>query len=346
MKPRSTGILWKLILDIIRGILIFLLCLTVVRSPNVNAQMLPTLSAGSVHDKPASETDDETAINELIKTYFRQYAAATKLRSLTLLGLTIEKNRAYAVGLVREPAPDGKTTRMNTIGFILERIEASKWSIQPANRAISVQEINLSVPFTPQVPPGDWINSTNCGQAVLAMMFSYYGFFDHTPANSADIIAINTWLAQAYSNKYYSYDNGYYTTTEILAYTARNYAHYIDSYADENADWTPDRIKQEILAGRPVIVATYTNMDMVKSKRHLMVVRGVRLDVNGNVTQVIVNDPAHNLISGRGENYIYDVATFETAWARNNRAIVMIIPSPPPPQIEQKTHFQFRGNGY
>ncbi len=316
-----------------RGMIVFLLGLVMVGSPGVRAQEAmggPVVSPDRYTD---GQVDDRTAITGMIKVYFKQYAEAIRLKSLSLVDFTIEGDRAYAVGLATELWPGGKGLGPFTIGFTLERIKGSQWSIQPASRAISIQEINLAVPFTSQVPPGDWVKSTNCGQTSAAMLFAYYGFYSHSPADPTDIMAIDKWLAQAYNDQRFLDLNGYYTTTDRIAYLARNYAHYAYSYADENQDWTVDRIKHEIVAGRPVIVATYTNMDMVKSVEHLMVVRGVRLDASGNVTQVIVNDPGRSLASGRGENYVYDVATFETAWARNNKAIVVITPSATPLEV-------------
>ncbi len=325
----------KWILNLARAMAVLLLAQVMMHLPAVGAQRLPTESVQAALQESASEVDDEKVVNEVIKSYFKQYAVVANLKSISLLGLTIEGDRAYAVALVREPAPDGKTTQMNTTGFILERVDGDQWSIQPVKWIIPVREINLPVPFTAQVPPGDWFNSMNCGQTSAAMIFAYYGFYDHTPAAPTDITAINKWLAQAYNDQRFLDGNGYYTTTDRIAYLARNYAHFSNSYADESDDWTPDRIKQEIQAGRPVIVATYLNMDLTKPAEHLMVVRGVKLDANGNVIQVIVNDPGRSLANGHGNNYVYDVATFETVWARNNKAIVVIAPSLTPRELHR-----------
>ena len=284
----------------------------------------------------SEDTNDWDSAEKVLQSYLPQYAKDQNIISLKLQDLTIEGNQAYAIAIINDGTPSlfstelgqnneaigGKSERTNTIGFVLEKLGEESWSIKPSNEQKADQEINLPVPFTPQVPPGDWYNTKNCGQTSSAMIYAFYGFYNHTPANSGDISSINSWLAQQYGDNRFLESNGYFTSTTYLTNLAKVYGNFTKTYNGSN--WTNAQLKQEIQAGRPVIIATYTNMNTVDGAKHFMVLRGLRLDSNGNITHVIVNDPGRSLGSGRGENVVYDVATFQTAWAKNSKAVVVI----------------------
>jgi len=290
-----------------------------------------------------SNDGDKDAIEELLKTYLPQYAQDHGWQGLTINGLTIEGDRAYVVAQIEGSSVNLSPQELkyareavgedgipeNVVGFILEKDKINSWTIISDNDQTVASEINIPVPFTPQVPPGDWNNTKSCGQTSSAMIYAFYGFYGHSPANAQDIVAINSWLAQEYNDNRYLDENGYYTSTSMLSNLARNYAGYGNTYYGSN--WTLNQLKQEILAGRPVIIAVYTNMATSGGYKHFMVLRGLRLDDNGNITHVIVNDPGRSLASGHGENYVYSVATFENSWVRNSKAVVVIVSGGTPP---------------
>lgn len=66
----------------------------------------------------------------------------------------------------------------------------------------------LSVPWLPQVSPGDWANTKNCGQTVSLMVDGYYDRYSPT---SSDITNANQWLRTRFGDRRYLDANGYYT---------------------------------------------------------------------------------------------------------------------------------------
>ena len=58
-------------------------------------------------------------------------------------------------------------------------------------------QINLPVDFLPQVPPGTWSQTRNCGETAAAMIFAYYN--NQTPTEQ-DIRDIDDWFASHYSS--------------------------------------------------------------------------------------------------------------------------------------------------
>lgn len=296
----------------------------------------------SLTDQDSGDTNDEEDIRELLAEALPLYSKEHGFQGLTISGLTIEGDRAYAVAKVEGlavPMSEQDLLRAhenvgspyvpeNIVGFVLAKGNDNKWTIVSDDNQPFASEVNIPVPFTPQVPPGIWGLTKNCGQTSSAMLFAYYGFLGHSPAVPQDIININSWLAQAYDDNRYLDDNGYYTSVAQLSNLAKNYAGYSNSFYGTN--WTLDQLKQEINAGRPVIVAVYTNMSL-SGVKHFMVLRGLRLDDSGNITHVIVNDPGRSYESGHGENYVYPVASFVSAWAGNSKAVVMVVPGGTPP---------------
>ncbi len=205
----------------------------------------------------------------------------------------------------------------------------------PAANLMGVHDIRLpkDLPFTDQFLPNwtDHSSSLSCGPASSAMLYNYYGFYDHSPANDNDVRNINAWLASTYSDNRYitPADRGYYTAEGRMVEMAKNYAHFNKSYYAYN--WTTDQLKHEIEAGHPVILGVYTNMSTAgKNVPHYMVLIGVEVNDNGAVTAVYVNDPGKSA----GANNKYSVDALNNAWGKMSNEVVMILPDSvtPPPQ--------------
>lgn len=321
------------------GIIILAIIFSTYSSYTAKASSKPPPSTS-----PSGYQLSDAILQDDFSEYLIEYASKMGIEPLVLENITYEGSMAYAVAhstfestestyeklSITEEAIGGLGPGPRQFGFILTKSsDSSSWYVNPVSEAVVNQEYNLSVPFTPQVPPGDWSNTKNCGQTSSAMVFGYYGFYNYTSPNYDDITSIDTWLASHYNDNRYLDPNGYYTSTTMLTELAKSYGGFSQSYYGQN--WTIDQLKTQIQAGHPVIVAVYTNMN-TSSYKHFMVLRGVRLDSGGNVIQVIVNDPGHSLASGMGENYTYDVATFMNAWSKQGKAVTVVLGSSSPGQ--------------
>jgi len=178
----------------------------------------------------------------------------------------------------------------------------------------------LGVPFKSQIPPGTSATK-NCGQTSSLMVYSFY---DGTTPTEQGIKNIDDWLFQKYgsSQAINGYD-GSYTSTTILETLARNrgsekYGGFLLSYKD--VGWTLARIKQEINAGHPVIVAVTAgklpNRGYGYTGGHFVVVKGY------SSTHIITNDPGTKY----GESKYYLNSDFTAAMGSG--AVVMVIPNP------------------
>lgn len=177
----------------------------------------------------------------------------------------------------------------------------------------------LGVPFKSQIPPGTSA-SKNCGQTSSLMVYSFY---DGTTPTEQGIKNIDDWLFQTYgsSQAINGYD-GSYTSTTILETLARNrgsekYGGFPLSYKDNS--WTVARVKQEIDAGHPVIVAVTAgklpNRGYNYTGGHFVVAKGY------SSTHIIANDPGTRY----GESKYYLNSDFTAAMGGS---VVVVMPNP------------------
>lgn len=175
----------------------------------------------------------------------------------------------------------------------------------------------IDVPFKAQVPPGTWSESKNCGQASSLMVFSYYNGNIPTEQGIKDI---DDWLYGKYGDPVDNY-NGSYTTTTKLEKLAQEYAGFPDSY--KASGWTLNRLKQEIDAGNPVVVAVVanhlSNRNYDWSGGHFVVANGY------NDTHIICNDPG----TSNGNSKYYLNNEFLAAMNAESGSVVVIIPTKP-----------------
>ncbi len=165
----------------------------------------------------------------------------------------------------------------------------------------------LQVPFLPQVLPGDWPNTKNCGQAVSMMLKGYYG--NYSPASST-ITSANRWLATRLNNSRYLDANGWYTNfqgTNALGILVNEYCGLRCSPATGR---DVASILDELNKVRPVIVGV-----MIRSGRltdtngtaHWALAGGW----NARDQKILLNDPGANA----GRFIPYPVAEFQKSWA-------------------------------
>ncbi|MCK5413244.1 MAG: C39 family peptidase [Candidatus Pacebacteria bacterium] len=179
----------------------------------------------------------------------------------------------------------------------------------------------LDVPFKSQVPPGTWSETKNCGQTSSLMIYSFY---DETIPTEQGIKDIDDWLFEKYgSSQAINGYSGSNTNTVILETLAKEYGGFSDSY--KASGWTIEKVKQEIDAGHPVIVAV-TGAPLGQSyDGHFLVVKGY------TDTGIITNDP------GRTNGVItYSNKQFLNAMSSQGGAVVVVIdePSPTSPKLD------------
>jgi len=202
------------------------------------------------------------------------------------------------------------------------------FNVQQA-KALAAYGRELGVPFKTQYPPGtSWDDTKNCGQTSSLMVFCYY--WNTTPTVEG-IKNIDDWLHETYGDPINNY-NGWYTTTTKLARLAREYAGFSDSY--KASGWNLDRLKQEIDAGHPVIVAItagkipyrqptdpevnhYRNYEYTGG--HFVVVKGYA-EYRG-ISCIICNDPGTVL----GEGKCYYASDFKAAMDDQGGAVVVVV---------------------
>jgi hypothetical protein len=186
----------------------------------------------------------------------------------------------------------------------------------------------LDVPFLPQVPPGNWSDTRNCGQSSYLMVQSFY---KNNPVSESDIKSVDDWLKSEFNDDIRNY-SGNYTNISKLIKIARQFGGFED-FSILSGTQNIDLLKNHISEGNPVIVAVYTNMFLKGNMDvpHFMVLTGVDDEF------VYVNDPGKS----KGKNNQYNIADFLNAWKKQNYSAVVIIdgedgpslpPTPQPPQ--------------
>ena len=179
----------------------------------------------------------------------------------------------------------------------------------------------LDVPWIPQVPPGTWLKTMNCGQASSLMIFDYYKKTrppDATSDAPCRIWQINYWLDYRYPAKGYMNPSGNGKGTwRELPVLSKDFGGFEDS--SRHRGFTLDDLRNELSQGYPVIVGVFTDMAETGGASHWMVLTGI------DDTYVYVNDPGHSWESGKGK-YYYAINKFENCWARQGNTAVTIHP--------------------
>jgi sugar lactone lactonase YvrE/uncharacterized protein YvpB len=189
---------------------------------------------------------------------------------------------------------------------------------------------NIPVKWLPQVPPGGWPLSANCGPTSVLMVASYYA---GTTPTSNEIELIDQEMLKLFGypvnsdNGTDAGDNGTEPTGFNLATLASEYFNLPDSH--RYANWTIAQLQEELANRNPVIVAVFTHMSPADGyHKHFMVLVG--MDDNF----VYVNDPGRTWQQTHPGPLAYKLSDFKTAWKENaNNAVVVIHPNQPLPPL-------------
>lgn len=169
----------------------------------------------------------------------------------------------------------------------------------------TASRVLLDVPFLPQVPPGDWSNTRNCGVASAVMIEAYY--FGNTPTPE-DIIEADQWLHNRFGLPLNGGNGDYTNVFQIRAWLER------EGVPTRIGMGNLEVLRKLLFEGKPVLVAVYSNMNPAGGAKHAMVAVGID---NANI---YVNDPG----KVNGKNNTYPISQFLAAWSAQNNWYVTI----------------------
>ena len=183
-------------------------------------------------------------------------------------------------------------------------------------------EINLKVPFTPQAPHANWeLPYGEACEEASALMVHYY-----------------------FEKKTFTKESADKEIKKLVDFQNKKYGFYKDSTADETARFIKDylkykkvrvipasidAIKQELAAGRPVIIPVAgrllgnPNFRRPGPLYHMLVVKGYTKD-----GKFITNDPG----TRNGANYVYDQKVLMNAihdwnggYVNNGKKVIIVV---------------------
>lgn len=181
---------------------------------------------------------------------------------------------------------------------------------------ICVQPVTLFVPWLPQVPPGTWEGTKNCGQACSVMLAAYYY---GGSCGSQQIRDANRWLAGRLGDSRYldASGNGWYTgftgsNALGLLIGERYRLQYRVGYGSGVS-----AIRSELNSGHPVVLGVQiSNGNLVASGGMSHWVIAVAYDYAGNV---YLNDPGTDRGCQRGWMIRYTWAELDRSWQTQRR---------------------------
>lgn len=164
----------------------------------------------------------------------------------------------------------------------------------------------ITVPWLPQVLPGDWNNTKNCGQTCCVMLG---GFYNGSPINQYQITAQNEWLYSATGIAAFATPNGYYTDQNDLK-DLLFFKHGL------NADikWGSNiyNILNFVICGTPCLAYVRTYLSTTGDEHWVIV-------VGRDGTNVIINDPGRSS-SSDGQYKSYPITQFVASWMSTSRS--------------------------
>lgn len=161
----------------------------------------------------------------------------------------------------------------------------------------------LDIPFIPQVLPGDWNNTLNCGQTSYYMADKFLS--EDANLNFEDIKKIDDFLNIKFSDPIRNY-NGYYTNTTKLKSIAEDFGGYEDVFISRTSN-DFESIKNEINNGSLVIPLVRISMKLDKDG-HFMLMIGF------DEEYVYFNDPGK--VFGKEKKYL--IKDFLDVWKSEN----------------------------
>jgi len=239
------------------------------------------------------------------------------MRSILFVGFIVVSAVFLIIGCDRNPAGPNDVSVVNDnvandTGNNNEQFDAGgKFSESTID---ALKSISLKVPFLPQVLPGDWNNTKNCGQTCAVMLG---GYFRGSAVNANAITAANAWLAKTTGDKRYNDANGWYTGGNSLKYFQALLAKYNGLKQATAYGKKPEEMLEYVCAGKPCIVGV-----MIKGGK-LVNAGGVAhwaIVVGWDGANVILNDPG----TKSGNHIKYSRAAFDATWATQGRVYLVI----------------------
>lgn len=157
-------------------------------------------------------------------------------------------------------------------------------------------KILLDVPFLPQVPPGTWSGTRNCGNACAVMMRAYYYGIEPIPEH---IIQVDDWLNARYGLSVNNYNGDWTNCFQIRTWLES------EGVTTKVGMGNLERARTMLSEGNPFLAAVYSNMNPNGGAKHAMLVVGI------DSTKVYVNDPG----KVNGANNSYPISQFLSAWS-------------------------------
>ena len=119
------------------------------------------------------------------------------------------------------------------------------------------------MPFLPQVPPGDWVNTRNCGPACAVMMRAYYFNIQPSPDH---IIQADNWLNAHFGLPVNGYNGDWTNIFQVRA--------WLDSEGvpTKVGMGNLEQARAMLSEGKPFLVAVYSNMNPNGGAKHAMLV--------------------------------------------------------------------------
>jgi hypothetical protein len=179
--------------------------------------------------------------------------------------------------------------------------------------------VRLECPWLPQVPPGDWTTTMNCGPASLLMAEAC---MRGGAPGGGDIIDLIDWMdanISTYAGVGAGHSGSATSTTQLVA-TADG---YFGLAAERKTGLRLQDAYAELAAGRPVIVTTLTQSgndhpSTTMSSRgapHFMMLVGM------TPTTVILHDPGRSA-SLNAEDREFSITSFHATWSLQGNAAV------------------------
>lgn len=202
-----------------------------------------------------------------------------------------------AVGYTPEPSPVPATATAEAAHIPAAPVPTP--TPKPTPRAKNLPaEVNLDVPFLLQAPEQNWVDPFEdaCEEASELMVAAYYeGRKNDFSADEGERVILDV---VAFEDKTYGHNKD--TTSEEVVHTLQEYFGLPKSSV--RLITSADDIRQELAAGRPVIVPAYgkalgnPNFRNGGPVYHMLVIKGYRADGTW-----ITNDPG----TRRGKEYLY-----------------------------------------
>ncbi len=149
---------------------------------------------------------------------------------------------------------------------------------RPSTLQLKGEPIDLQVPVLKQ------LQSTSCGEAVIAMTYNY--MHSDTPITEAEVISY------AKTNEYYTVNKSPYTSPANMLKIAKYYTKNISTGRVFTSGQGLALLSDKLRNGEPLIIDVLSNFHDPESEAHFIVITGISVDSNrDNAIIIHYNDP-------------------------------------------------------